>query len=187
MHFSGIFGTKQRGSLAHAVRQITVRFLRIFVYIILKRTGHWAQGKYFFVFLFISKNKHPLFIVPPVSGYFIQIAFCHQRRSGTHISPFVIFQIFNPALQLHNHFCAFWCKQRQSLSNNVYCCKQIHFTPQLIVIAFFNILQMLQIGGKIFFFMKGRRINSLKLRLMLVSPPVSHRRRDQFVCLDTFR
>ena len=80
VHLAGILITEQRRSLSIAQGQIPVGFLACFINIVLERTRHGTQGKYFLVLFLVSQHKHTIRIMVPVSGNFIQIALCHKRR-----------------------------------------------------------------------------------------------------------
>ena len=161
--------------------------LRIFIAIILERTGHGTQGKHFFVLLLVTQHEHTFLIVIPVAGHFIQVALRHQRRLRSHIAPLFVLQILDPALQLHHHLRASWQKQRQSLPDHIHCSEKLHLTPQLVVIPALDVLQMFQMRLQLLFFLKYRAIDTLQLRLIGIATPVCHRGRDQLVGLDILR
>ncbi len=152
--------------------------------IILERTSHGPQRKHLLVFFLITQHKHSICIVVPMTGNFIQIRFCHQRRLGADISPFIVFQVFNPALHGLNHLSPPRHKQRESLSDDIHCRKQFHLSAQLIMISLLNIFKMFQICMKFVLCGKSCSINSLELRPVRISTPIRHRRRNQFKCFD---
>ena len=120
VHLAGILVTEQSGSLAHAVRQITVGLLRILIAVVLERAGHRTQCQHLLVLLLIAKNKHTLFIMIPVTGNPIEIALCHQWSLGADIAPLVILQVLNPSLQCLDDFCTLRQKQRETLSYHIH-------------------------------------------------------------------
>ena len=186
VHLTGILISVNGGCLGHSVGQVTIGFLRIFIAIILERAGHRTKRKDLFIRLLISQYKHALFIMIPMSRYLIQIALCHHRSSGAYIPPFLIFQILDPSLQLHDHFCTVRKKQRQPLSHHIYGRKQLHLTPQPVMVTFLNILQMHQISFQFFLLIKCGTVNPLKLCFFRVPSPVCHRRRDQLISFNGF-
>ena len=145
MHFTRVFITEQGRCFAKTNWQITVGMLCCLVYIILEWAGHWTKCKYFFIFFFITQNKHTVLVMIPVSGDLVQIALGHQWCLGSYIAPFVILQIFNPSLKFFYHDHTLWHQQRQPLSNDIHGCEQFHFTAQFVVVTlqcFFSLFQI---------------------------------------------
>ena len=185
VHLAGILVPEKRGGLSVADGQIPVGMLSRFIYIILERTGHWPKGKYLFIRLLVSQNKHAVLIVVPVAGNPVQIALGHKRRFGSHIAPLVIFQILNPALQGLNHFRSLRHKKRQALSDNVHRGKKLHFPPKPVMVAKPDIFQISQIFRQFVLFIKSGSVNSLQHGVFGFASPVSARRRSQLKSFDS--
>ncbi len=67
MHFTGVFVPKQSGCFPVTNRQIPVGMLTVFIAIILEWTCHRTKGEHFPVLLFVSQDKHPFFVMIPVT------------------------------------------------------------------------------------------------------------------------
>ena len=135
VHFTGIFTTEQCRGLTHTIWKITIGMLFILVYIILERAGHRAQRKYFFIVFLITQYEHAVLIMIPVSGDLVEIRFCHERCTGTHITPVIILEIFDPSLQFHDHLGSLRCKERKPLSDHINGGKQSHLTAEFVVVT----------------------------------------------------
>ena len=139
MHFTRVFCTEQCRCFTHSVWKVTVRMLFIFVYKILEWTCHWTKCKYFFIHFFVPHYEHSIFVVIPVSRNLVKVRFCHKWCSCTNISPFLLFQVFNPSLEFHNHLCSLRCEKRQSLSDYINRCEKSHFTTKFIMITHLDV------------------------------------------------
>ena len=182
VHFTGILITEQCWCLTITAWQVTIGFLACLVNIVLEWTGHRTKGKYFLILFLIAKNKHTFFVVIPVTGNLVQIRFRHQRCLRSHVTA-LFFLIFNPALQSLNNLYTFWHQKRKSLTDYINGSKQFQLTSQFIVVAFFNIFQMLQIGIQIRFLCISSSVYTGKHFIFLISSPVSTGRRNQLHCL----
>ena len=109
----------------------------------------------------------------PVPGNLIKITLCHKRGLSSHIAPLIILQILNPSLHGLHHLSTLRHQKRKPLTDHIYCCEKLHLTSQLIVITLFDILQIIQIVGKLLFLVEGGSINSLKHCFIGIPSPVS--------------
>ncbi len=174
VHLSRILIPEKSRSLTITDRQIPVRMLSVFITVILERTGHGTKGEHLLVFLLITQHKHAFLIVIPVARHFIQVALRHQRCLRPHVAPLLVLQILDPALQLHHHLRTSGQKKRQSLSDHIHSGEELHLPPQLIVIAAFDVFQVLQMRFQFLLLLECRTIDTLQLRLIGITPPIRH-------------
>ena len=174
MHLTGILVAEQSRGLAVTAGKIAIGLLACLVNIVLERAGHGPKCKYLLIFLFVTKYKHTVLIMIPVSGNLIQVTLCHQRSLGTHIAPLIVFQIFNPSLHGLDNLCALRHQERQALSDHVNRGKKLHLTTKLVVVTVLYVLPVCQILLKFFLLIKCGTINTLQLGLTGITMPVSH-------------
>ena len=184
MHFTGILITEQSGSFTVAQRQIAVTVLFCFVYIILERTGHRTKRIDFFIFFLISKDKHTILVVIPVSGNLVQITLGHQRCFGSDVSAFC-FLILDPALKLLHHNHTVRHNQRKTLANNIYGCEKLHFTSKLVVVALLGFFHLIQMFFQFILGCIGSSVNTGQHLILFTSSPVCTGRRKKFERFDT--
>ena len=171
VHLAGIFVTEQSRCLTIAAWQITVGFLTCLVYIVLEWTGHWTQGKYFFVFFLVSQYEHTFFVMIPVAGDLVQIGFGHQRCLGSHITA-ACFLVFDPSLHLLNHFYTVWHDQWKSLADHIYRCEQFQFAAQFVMVSLLDLFQVLQMCVQVCFLCVSSSVDSGKHLIFLTASPV---------------
>ena len=172
VHFTGVLVAEQSGGFTHTIGQVAVGLGSCLVYIVLERTGHGTKGKYFFILFLIAQHEHAFLVVSPVIGNHIQIALCHQRSAGSHITA-LLFLVLNPSLQSLNNLGSLGHEQRQTLAHNVNCCEQFQITAQLVMIALLDILQIIQIFLQLILLCKCGTVNSGKHFVFLAASPVS--------------
>ena len=185
MHLTGVLITEQCGCFAVTKRQITVAVLFCFVYIVLERTCHRTKCKYFFVCLFITKYEHSVFVMIPVTGNLVKIALGHQRSFCSYVATFCLL-IFDPSLQFLHHDNTVWHDQRKSLSNNIYCCEDFHFTAKFVVVTFFSLFHLLQMFFEFILGSISCTIDTCQHCVLFASSPVSAGRRKKFECFYAF-
>ena len=185
MHLTGILITEQCGCLTVTQRQVTVTVLFCFVYIILERTCHRTKCKYLFVCLFITQNKHAVFVMIPVSGNLVQITLCHKRCLCSYITTFCLF-IFDPSLQFLHHDNTVWHDQRKALSDNIYSCKDFHLTAKFVMVTFLGFFHLLQMFFQFIFCSICCSVNTSQHCILFAASPVSTGRRKKFKCFYTF-
>ena len=185
MHLTGVLITEQCGCFAVTKRQVTVAVLFCFVYIVLEWTCHRTESIYFFVFLFVTKNEHTVFVMIPVSGDLVEVALCHQRSFCSYVATFCLL-IFDPSLQFLHHDNTVWHDQWKSLSDYIYSCKNFHLTAKFIVVTFFSFFHLLQMFFQFIFGCIGCSVDTCQHCVLFASSPVSTGRRKKFECFYAF-
>ena len=185
MHLTGVLITEQCGCFTVTEWQITIAVLFCFVYIVLEWTCHRTKCEYFFVCLFITENKHTIFIMIPVTGDLVKITLSHQRSFCSYISTFCLL-IFDPSLQFLHHDNTVRHDQRKSLSDYIYSCKDFHLTAKFVVITFLGFFHLLQMFFEFIFGSISCTVDTCQHCVLFASSPVSAGRRKKFECFNAF-
>ena len=109
----------------------------------------------------------------PVAGDLVQVFLGHQRSFGADVTPFVVFQILDPALEGLHNLGAFGQHERKALADDVHGGEKLHLAAQLVVVAVLDILQISQMLFEVFFGEESHAEDTGERLVAAVATPVS--------------
>ena len=183
MHFTAGLVAEQGGGFVIPQRQIAIGAAAVEISLVLERAGHGTQGKNLFVLFLVAQHKHALFVVAPVAGQLIQVAFRHIGRLGEQPAALLLL-ILHKTLQKLNDARPLRQQDRQALPDQVGGGEQLQLPSQLVVVAFFGFFELFQMGLQLRRLGERYAVNALQHFVVRVAPPVSASDAEQLVRLD---